>query len=450
MIYTNCPICGRELWRATEYPRPLCASCRSNSVNSALDMPELEDFTQFENRAEGCEREDYNGSTLYTAKDGTWFEEHATEIGALVITVSEDPMHPHIYWGDNLQVYRIDVESPSGYMDTRMVDLLGSRQQIEQAALEWLTDRGYQGAEVIGWGMRGSLTLGVNDPALCEDCGCIVSWGDTESTLCGECEDRRQEELVHEYSYKPDPIFHGSDTRLFLGVELEVDRGDDRLALAERVLHDIGEDKIYCKKDGSLGPEGVEIVTHPCTLDYHMTQLDWRQICATAREYDYTSHNAGTCGLHVHASREALGDRYGARELTVAKLILMVDRLEEPLTTFSRRDVSSLERWAKIAKTGVSPDDTDSQVLDKIQGAMSYDRYVAVNTQPDETVEFRIFRGTLRFETILASIQLVDLLCHWAMTHTLNEVRAVTWQTLCEGIDRKGHLYSYCTQKGLL
>jgi hypothetical protein len=194
----------------------------------------------------------------------------------------------------------------------------------------------------------------------------------------------------------------------------------------------------------------VEIVTHPCTLDYHMTRLDWRKICATAREYGYTSHDAGTCGLHVHASRRALGDTYGARELTIAKLILLVDRLEDPLTTFSRRDVTSLERWAKIAKTGVTPDDSESEALSKIQDAMSYDRYVAVNTQPEYTVEFRIFRGTLRVETILASIQLVDLLCRWAMTHTLNEVRSVTWARLCEGIDRDGYLYSYCTQKGLL
>jgi hypothetical protein len=450
MVHTTCPLCGRSIWPATEYPRPLCSICRTRVANAALERPEVEDLGEFEDRAEECERVECYAATLYTAEDGTWFEEYVTDVGALVITTSEDPEHPRIFWGSDLTVYQLDIYCPAGYEETYAVNFSGDREDIEEQTVDLLTEEGYEGIEITEWHTDGTLSVRVNDPTVCRDCGYIISWSETTRTRCDECEEYARESLVHEYDYKPYPVFHGHGTDLFYGVELEVDRGHDRLALAEQLLTEIGDDVIYCKRDGSLGYEGLEIVTHPCTLEYHMTKLDWRQICKTAREHGYTSHDAGTCGLHVHASRRALGGSYGERELTVAKLILMVDRLEEPLTVFSRRDITSLEQWAKITKTGVTPDDSESEALSKIQDAMRYDRYVAVNTQPEHTVEVRIFRGTLRFETILASIQLVDLLCQWAMTHTLNEVRAVTWQTLCEGIDSDGYLYSYCKQKGLL
>ena len=88
-------------------------------------------------------------------------------------------------------------------------------------------------------------------------------------TYCRDCyEDEREESnLIHEYGYKPNPIFYGEGNRYF-GIELEIDgagRDDD---FAEELL-DIANahaDLLYIKTDGSLD-DGMELVSHPCTMD---------------------------------------------------------------------------------------------------------------------------------------------------------------------------------------
>ena len=90
-------------------------------------------------------------------------------------------------------------------------------------------------------------------------------------TYCRDCyEDEREESnLIHEYGYKPNPIFYGEGNRYF-GIELEIDgagRDDD---FAEELL-DIANahaDLLYIKTDGSLD-DGMELVSHPCTMEYH-------------------------------------------------------------------------------------------------------------------------------------------------------------------------------------
>ena len=84
-------------------------------------------------------------------------------------------------------------------------------------------------------------------------------------TYCRDCyEDEREESnLIHEYGYKPNPIFYGEDNRYF-GIELEIDgagRDDD---YAEELL-DIANahaDLLYIKTDGSLD-DGMELVSPP-------------------------------------------------------------------------------------------------------------------------------------------------------------------------------------------
>ena len=68
---------------------------------------------------------------------------------------------------------------------------------------------------------------------------------------------------VHDYYYKPEPIFYGTGSR-YLGVELEIDEGGESHENAGQILRlaNSGDELVYCKHDGSLN-EGFEIVTHP-------------------------------------------------------------------------------------------------------------------------------------------------------------------------------------------
>lgn len=188
----------------------------------------------------------------------------------------------------------------------------------------------------------------------CDNCGCLVRVDDVHTIddyyYCETCAEEMESATIHDYSYKPDPDFYGKredfahGTPLYMGVELEVDKGENPEKLAEELQNNVSE--IYCKHDGSL-EDGVEIVSHPCTLAYHMDELNWEWIRKKCCEYGFTSHDAGTCGLHVHVNRDFFGNTQTEIDLNIAKAVLLVNRFwESHMIPFSRRTEEQLNHWA--------------------------------------------------------------------------------------------------------
>ena len=167
--------------------------------------------------------------------------------------------------------------------------------------------------------------------SVCEDCENIVSDDEInycESDGCYYCDscyaDHNESCDFHDYYYKPTPEFkfRSSETRnhesiLTFGVELEVDLGDDHQDLTRDLA--ALKQPIYMKHDGSLGSEGVEIVTHPCSLAYHTYELRWAEISRTCRNHDFKSHNTDSCGLHIHVGRRQFGDTPDQRSKTAGQ-----------------------------------------------------------------------------------------------------------------------------------
>ncbi len=187
----------------------------------------------------------------------------------------------------------------------------------------------------------------------CERCGRVVHREDVhyfasfDQDLCEDCyDDANKEELIHEYGYKPKPEFHGKGPRFF-GVELEIDGSgtDENVAKMLLNLANRNADNMYIKKDGSLDC-GMELVTHPMSLDYHMERMPWGEILEKARSMGYKSHVAHTCGLHVHVARKAFGYWYNEQEAAIARLIFFVEKFWPEMLRFSRRTQGQLDRWA--------------------------------------------------------------------------------------------------------
>lgn len=257
---------------------------------------------------------------------------------------------------------------------------------------------------------------------ICSNCGDIVHqdnafYGDDDDEGVYCCADCVPESFIHSYSYKPDweELRTDDDTeqsRLY-GVELEIDQGNEPNECAKELLSVSGD--IILKHDGSLGSNGIEIVTQPCTLLYHMNDLQWNEITSTAKNHDYTSHDARTCGLHIHIGRAELSPD------TPDKLIVLTDRLWDHLVKFSRREERQLNDWARKPDAEVTANDTPDELQDKLRKVKNKGRYQAVNLRNYSTVEIRIFRGTLKTNTILATLQLVDCLCEYCERHTFTE-----------------------------
>lgn len=212
----------------------------------------------------------------------------------------------------------------------------------------------------------------------CEDCGRIISNENTyyeddesETPYCYDCYQKLEEQAIKSYNYKPEPIFYGSGP-LFMGVELEIDKGgeDNRNAEALINIANIHYEHIYCKHDGSLN-EGFEIVSHPMTLDYHCKEMRWREIFDEAIYMDYRSHQTSTCGLHIHVNRLFFGKTYEEQEEAISRVVYFVENNWNELLKFSRRTEENINRWASRYGILTTAKDTYKNAKDKRMGRCS-------------------------------------------------------------------------------
>ncbi len=315
----------------------------------------------------------------------------------------------------------------------------------------------------------------------CDRCGCTIwtddSYGDDYTTLCSSCyhnyyvrccqcnvliheddaysvdgdfycNDCYHEEFdrprsIHEYSFKPEPIFYGDDSKRYFGVELEIDGAGNYSENADALLSIANAEKehLYCKNDGSL-EEGFELTTHPMTLNYHK-QFCWEELMKKAISMGYCSHQTKTCGLHCHVNRSCLGKTREEQDEVISRILFFVECNWAELLKFSRRTEYSINRWA--ARYGIEK--TGREILNKAKKG-NLGRYAAVNLQNAETIEFRIFRGTLKRNTLIAALELVDKICDTAISLTEEGIANMPW---CEfvGTLTEPELINYLMERRL-
>ena len=246
------------------------------------------------------------------------------------------------------------------------------------------------------------------------------------------------------YSYKPTPIFYGRGER-FLGVELEIDRGGRDTDNAQEILdiaNTADKKRLYIKTDSSLD-DGLELVTHPMTLDYHLNEFNWESILRTAVNMGYRSHQTSTCGLHVHVNRDAFGSNQAEQEEIIAKILFFIEKHWAEMFKFSRRSQYNMDRWA--ARYGYEK--TGKEILEKAKGSYT-SRYVAVNLKNYYTIEFRLFRGTLKYNTLIATLQMVQKICDVAILMSQEDLENLSWSEFVSNIKEK-ELIQYLKERRL-
>ena len=266
-----------------------------------------------------------------------------------------------------------------------------------------------------------------SDHTFCESCYTH------ETAYCEECDntyyngcntDHEGEEdsrLIHDYSYRPDPKFYRHPDeephRLYFGIEIETEvRGQsyaDRKVAAEYAVKLEGQGLAYLKSDGSLEC-GFEIVTHPMTHQYYANAESlWEVIRTLKSEYGMMSWGTRTCGLHVHISRA--GFNGGSHQHRFLQLVYNNKKLYELLAG------RSASHWAKF-DDNFDPSTGQKSLKHKFDRGGS-DRYSAVNTNNRNTLEMRIFRGSLNPRFIKSAIDLAHASVEFTRTMSVPEVR---------------------------
>lgn len=225
----------------------------------------------------------------------------------------------------------------------------------------------------------------------CCDCGRSVHINDINSR--GTCSDCRR--AIHDYSFRPRPTFFGGDAGPHYGTEIEMECGDSSDGPDENARM-LNKRFWYPKYDGSIGC-GFEAVSHPATLKYWQKDVDLDVFSKLAHN-GCRSGQTTTCGMHVHVAKKFWS------ELQLYKALEFFRNEASFILKFSMRKPQFLQQWANISHSGNAQ---------KAKSKGDSVRYMAINLVPEKTIEFRLFKGTLRPSGILRNIEFVHCLWLW-------------------------------------
>lgn len=237
-----------------------------------------------------------------------------------------------------------------------------------------------------------------NSEIECDECG--ECFGEEDGHSC-ERNRRQYSEYVKNHDYKPDPRFWGIG-RYYLGFELEVEDTNNNykegaeLAFTSMNPQPNRKFRGYLKTDGSLD-NGFEIVSHPHTLKEYQKNFPWDML-TQLKKLRFRSWNTSTCGLHVHVSRTAFND--DDHQIRFVKLIYDNQRQVQRIAGRS-------SNYASFSDAG--------KIIPKVKFKnQSNGRYAAVNVEPENTLEVRVFKGSLHIPRVLSGLEFV----HSAVEYT--------------------------------
>lgn len=270
------------------------------------------------------------------------------------------------------------------------------------------------------------------DESWCSSCTGNAYWCEScEEYFADGCDrgcDGDGNRVIHDYSYRPDAIFHSTDKneRLFFGIEIEVEAGRNINDASQYAFQLEAQELAYLKHDGSLSC-GFEVVTHPMSHDFFKNEADdfFKVMEGLRNDYKVKSWGTSTCGLHIHISRSGFSS--GAH---MHRFLNLVYSNQEFYETLAGR---SSDQWAKFTdiyqRTWLRDDEgnrtdlkTTRSFAHKLSPYGSSDRYSAVNAQNRETLEMRIFRGTVNTNTIKSHIDLAHASVEYTRVMSVKDI----------------------------
>lgn len=217
--------------------------------------------------------------------------------------------------------------------------------------------------------------------------------------------------------------------QLYMGVELEFDSRNVRTGSRYNKLNIIEKSNniwgnnvyLYYMLDGSLS-HGLEMISQPSTFEFYQANYSkFDSTFKTILEAGFKSDTYRSCGLHIHFNKDFYGSNPSEN---IEKLLTIMDKFWKEFVIFTQRNYESLLRYAhkhtKVPK----------EVVNDMNHGMFPDRYTAININNRNTIEFRIFRGTLNTDKFFMILEFVKNIIMYAKNHTLEEIGNMQFEDL--------------------
>ena len=183
------------------------------------------------------------------------------------------------------------------------------------------------------------------------------------------------------------------------------------------------ENLLYVKEDSTCD---YEFVSHPFTWRYfnkygkHIFYTLFNML----KNQGFVSHNANDSGIHIHVSKASI------KRTTLIKVLSLIYNPSNYnfILDVSQRKESSLKEWASpcLYKDFIdsvnNPYTFMTSNINKprtLEGQLN--RSCAVNILPSNTIEFRLFRGTLNMNSFIKNLQFVKSCLEWADNTSLKD-----------------------------
>ena len=213
-----------------------------------------------------------------------------------------------------------------------------------------------------------------------------------------------------------------------IGVELEVEGDANYIRTAKLITEGFPASYLICKYDGSLGTYGFEICTRPA--DLQIQRHTWKESFFNVRR-NYgalESFSQRACGLHIHVSRD------GISEHALALVVCFVNLPK------NRRFIQTIAGRLSNTYCQITQKRMRNAYLS------TGDKYEAVNLNHPRTIEFRIFKGTLKAESFYKALEFCEALVRFCKT-TYNTRRALAVNAFIryseENAERYPHLVGF-------
>ncbi len=241
---------------------------------------------------------------------------------------------------------------------------------------------------------------------------------------------------IHQFNYVPKYIKHfmpgeSEDTTLLLGAEIEVggnnniSSDNDKNSTVKKCIQIMNgsdsdaEDLIYSTHDSTVQ---IEFDIMPCSLEFHKNRMNYREMFEYLDKEGYKGHDCETAGLHIHANRRYLGKSRISQELVISKILYILEKFNDEICVIARRDNNYSEFVGKKQN--------EDSIVELYRQYKDKGKRAALNLQHKDTIEFRMFKSTLKYETFILTLEFVQDIIDYAKSVDIEEIELAKWSDL--------------------